>query len=203
MVARLAHLRSIFKARSTSTRKADLRSESGQSLIELLFMMPVMIAFPFVLVKVATVIEMSIVDQQHARAHVFFIAHNSPYYPKRYQQKSMYDKDTNQVVMGISENNLKSDGDGGGGTYSPKASTYSIARTPKVGGSDSSDKEPTERTLVRVRNTFSLCAYSTTLFDKASGKAMSHGPVSKPGEVKESSAYHYCGTKLEGLAGMQ
>ncbi len=193
-------------ARGTNPRlnqvDSRLRSEEGQSLLEFLFLFPVLLAFPFVLVKISTAIQMSIVNQQHARAHVFFVAHNSPYFPKRHQQRAMLSKDTNQVVMGISDNNLRTD-TGDGSTYSPKASTYSIARNPAAGGRDTDDKQPTERTNVRVRNTFSLCANSVSMSGGNGDFIPAYGPSYVVREVRDSKAYRYCATKLEGMGGVQ
>ena len=137
-------------------------NEEGQSVLEFLLMLPVMMGLVILMIRVNSAIQVSIVDQQYARAQVLFLTFGSPIFPQIKQRVSNLDaKNYNQIVMGVSDNLTASSG----GAYVPEASTQNVARNRKVAAmaDDTPQTEPNPdqgglRANVRIRNTVSLCS---------------------------------------------
>ncbi len=135
------------------------KKEEGQSVVEFLLMLPILIGMTVILTKINTAIQISIVNQQYARAQTHFLTYNSPYYPTLRKQQRLIETSSNQLVVGVSDNAA-----GGSDTkYVPKATVQSIARSRRVVGSDAAKEEPTQRAKVRIRNTVTLCTQTLTV----------------------------------------
>ena len=135
-----------------AARKNQQRTlgEEGQSILEFCFMLPVMVGLAMILFRVNTTIQMSIVNQQYARAQALFLTFNHSIYPYRdLRFAQLTRKGYNQMVIGVSDNPAAVGG------YSPAASTFTISKQP--GGSEETRKEPERRSNVRVRTTVSIC----------------------------------------------
>lgn len=141
--------------KSKSIRKAE-GDERGQSVLEFLLVLPLLFGITSLLVRVNTVIQMSIVDQKYARQQLLFVSGNGADYPRRAGMVNdmMYAYPGNVLTVGVSEN------------YTPEndpahrtlASTYSISRKSDPPGADNSDQmEVQKRSNIRVRNTVSIC----------------------------------------------
>ena len=114
-----------------------VNEESGQSVFEFLIVLPMLIGMTIILIRVNTAIQISIVDQQYARAQVLFLAFNSPFYPALDKQSSqLVANGTSQMMVGVSDNPA------GASNYSPKATVQLIARSKANSGSDSPQEEP-------------------------------------------------------------
>ena len=175
--------------------------DSGQSLLEFLLLLPVLMGSGMILMRLNTSIQMSIVDQKYARAQALFLPHNSPYYPKIMRQADLFNKKSNQMVLGVSDNNKKSDSDGED-SYVPVASSYRIARNAAAAGPDGPpQEEPVKRGKVRIRNTISLCTHTITM-QGASGGSLIRFDGNIP-EVANAKAFLYCASKLEGLEALR
>ena len=146
---------------SRISEKISLREEEGQSVLEFLFMLPVMISLLVLMTRVNSAIQVSIVDQQYARAQAHFLTFSSPVYPEiRLRYAQLVGKNYNQMLMGVGDNIVPADGS----AYTPIATTQNIARNRKIAalGNNDPQKEPNPdsgegRALVRVRGTVSLC----------------------------------------------
>ncbi len=158
----------------TITAANGAADENGQSVIEFLIMLPVMIAMVIILVRVNTAVQISIVNQKYARSHTLALAFNSPIYPARRRSDGspglamgqMVEKGYNRMVIGVSENAMSEDD---GGRYSPKAVTQMVARSQTTSlGAGPDKEEPDRRSEVRVRTTVSLCS-NTWVIQKNSG----------------------------------
>lgn len=130
-------------------------NQRGQSLIEVVFLLPIIFGLFVVTAKINTAIQVAIVNQQYARAQALTLAQNSPYYPRRQQQLVMSTKNSNQLIMGVADQVLDEDDEG-----VPKATVQVIARTRGLAGSEPQEKEPESTYYVRMRNTVSLCTHS-------------------------------------------
>jgi hypothetical protein len=131
--------------------------ERGQSLLEFLLMFPMLLALVVVLVRVNTAIQISIVNQQYARAQALFIAYNSPQFPRLdSRMANLVKKEYSQMIIGVSENAPPSREDGGG-KYNPKAASQNVARRKVAEGEDA---EGDLRALVRIRDTVTICTQS-------------------------------------------
>ena len=171
-----------------------VNSESGQSLLEFAFLLPVLVGMTVVLIRINTAIQISIVNQQYSRAQVLFAAFNSPFYPEAKYQADMVEKKMNQVVMGVSENTNQ----GGEDDYTPLASIQRITRSKTIRGPNAPQSEPRERALVRVRNTVTLCAPNyfltgqnlpTRKIDWGGGRVLAHN-------LLNSTRFDFCGSPL-------
>jgi hypothetical protein len=174
-----------------------MRDDSGQSVVEFLLVLPLLLTILMLIVRVNTVIQMSIVDQKYAREQVLFISGNSPDYPLRANIVTVLAKSgMNQLVVGVSENK-PADADGGEGTDTT-ASTYYIGRKPGLAESQDSGDDITARATIRVRNTVTLCLPmisfgGTPAFDfNPSG-----GGQSKYNLPDDPRAWKFCSSKLE------
>ena len=131
--------------------------DSGQSVLEFLFVLPVTIAVLLVMIRSNTAIQMSIVDQKYSRSQIFFLAGNASEYPlRRKVVQDMTDDGMNQLILGVSEDAPRdSDGGEGGDTA---ASSYYIGRRPGLTGEDADPGDSISKRLnVRVRNTVTIC----------------------------------------------
>lgn len=139
-------------------RREEGTSVSGQSLMEFMVTLPLMIGLAVVMVRVNTAIQSSIVDQQYARAQAHFVTFNSPFYPEVDKQTGLISDGFNQMLMGVSDNL-------GTAGYSPLATVQYIGRRKGVLGDDSSQAyqmsaegaTPKKRLSVRIRNSVTLC----------------------------------------------
>ncbi len=125
----------------------------GQSIVEFLLAVPVMFGLTLLLIRVNTVIQMGIVDQQYSRAQALSLAFNSNSYPElRFMPGQFHGKRMNQMIIGTAENAPPDDGSGG---YTPLASTFKLGS--KSPGASEDKGEVERRNNVRVRNTVTLC----------------------------------------------
>jgi hypothetical protein len=171
--------------------------EKGQSLLEFLLMLPMMIGLIVIMSRVNTAIQASIVDQQYARMQTLWLTFNSPVYPKLGLQNSeLNGKNYNQMMIGVSDNEITSD------SNQPKASTTMITRTPALAAAASNEpqQEPQSRANVRIRNTVSLCTQAnlvggTPILPIAVTNASASLPtVAAAGayNLPENSVFDYC-----------
>ena len=137
-------------------RRTEKKNESGQSIIEFLFMFPLMVGIALMMVRVNTAIQISIVNQQYARAQALFIAYNSPIYPVlRFRAGDTSDrftsKGTDLMVIGVSEE------ESSGQEIDPIPSTFLISRPGHKLPKDEKQTEPKLRDRIRIRTTVAMC----------------------------------------------
>ena len=132
---------------------AENLDQEGQSVLEFLMFLPLFLGLTTLLLRVNTAIQMSIVDQQYARAQALFIAQNSAYYPDRpAKQARLIQQSSNQLVVGVSDNSTEENQE-----YSPIASVQLVARNKNSTASNEAGEPTNARAFVRVRNTVTLC----------------------------------------------
>jgi hypothetical protein len=154
----------------------------GQSLLEFLVMMPALFGLALIMIKINTAIQISIVNQQYARAQGLFLTFNSPTYPElrfRYgDERSLVSRGFNQLVLGVSQE--------GGSEDLPAdqltavATTQSIVRNKRRIGSNQVQAEPNDRGVVRVRTIVSLCTQSNIVNDAGGVTAILPGNTANP-----------------------
>lgn len=129
--------------------------ERGQSVVEFLISLPLMLGLVVLLVRVNTAIQISIVNQQYVRAQAIFLTYNSPVYPElRLRSGAMHEEGFNQMLIGMSETAPPSSESGR--EFYADAPVFSISRN-KVATDDESQQEPDRRSKIRVRTTVTLC----------------------------------------------
>lgn len=140
-------------------RSTAQKSESGQSLIEFMFMLPLMLGLTVLLVRITTAIQVSIVNQKYSRMQVHALARNSPYYPSQRIRNGLLDSGTNRLTVGVSD-----DSTSGSGFVRPKATEILVARSRALASGGSQDSgSVTSRADVRVRSTVTLCSSTHAL----------------------------------------
>jgi len=140
----------------------DLLSCAGQSVIEFLIVLPLMVGLVMLMTRVNTAIQVSIVNQQYARAQALFISYNSPTYPSLWTRVDASDKlGYNQLIMGMSNEKITDGDDFTEANRQPDAVEITISK--KGGGSDDKQAEPDLRSKVHVRTTVTLCSQSNVI----------------------------------------
>jgi competence protein ComGC len=182
------------------SRKSEtlVHDDRGQSVLEFLLVLPLMMAVILLIIRSNTAIQMSIVDQKYAREQVMFLAGNSPEYPLRAGiVKDLASRGMNQLVVGVSEDK-PSDGEGGDGSDT-KASTYYIGRRPG-GMSEQQDAgdDITRRVTIRIRNTVTLCLPQVAIGTKPSYDFDPSGNgTSQYNYPEDPRAWKFCSSTLE------
>lgn len=175
------------------------KDTSGQSVIEFLIVLPLMVGLVVLMVRVNTAIQVSIVNQQYVRAYTLFFAYNSPIYPRLRNRVGALDAHGyNQILLGISNQKI-SEGDGyEQENITPDAAVISL--TEKKGGVDDPHVEPELRSRVRVRTTVTLCTQTNVIKNSGGkywpilelGDERSGFPAISPNRLKEGVSFDYC-----------
>ncbi len=187
-------------------RSKHIRNEQGQSILEFVFMLPLLIGITMMMIKINTVIQFSIVNQQYSRAQTLALAGNSPIYPRLgLRVKDLEKKNYNQMLLGVADNAW----DEQDPKYLPKASTYNITSKKVSGDGGAAGEEPKSRSLVRVRNTVTLCTQTNVI--QVDGKwmpilSLEEGPPdvfkpTKPYMLGDNVKFDFCRSPLPYLAG--
>ncbi len=175
------------------------RFDQGQSIIEFLMMLPVLIGLVVLLVRSNTAIQISIVNQQYARAQALWLTFNSSVYPgKQLRQVQLGDKKFNQMVIGVSENAAPAQGN-----FTPRAATQNVTRK-KSGTRDEPQTEPKLRDKVRIRDTVTLCTQMVVVNGKEGltdllklgGNEKFDLPVA-PFSLSEQTQFKFCSSPME------
>lgn len=178
--------------------------DSGQSVVEFLFLLPMMLGLVILLLRVNTAIQSSIVNQQYARAQAHWLTFNSPVYPEiRLRTNSFVTDRTryNRMVIGVSENSTVLSEDQEQRRIEPEASTQLVTRDKrKAGGEGEAQTEPTERGVVRIRTTVALCTQSNLVNVNGTWVPIelgTDGSLAKLGEISDPSVFQYCRSPLD------
>jgi len=101
---------------------------SGQAMVEFLLLLPAVVILIAVLVRVNLAIQVSIVNQQYARAQALWLAFNSPVYPELRHRVKNFQSGTklfNEMVIGVSQNAFPDEGDE---AYQPEATIQNVSQ---------------------------------------------------------------------------
>jgi hypothetical protein len=173
--------------------------DSGQSVLEFLLVLPILMTIVALIIRVNTAIQMSIVDQKYARAQALFVAGNAAEYPLRAGVVTdLAQNGMNQFVVGVSEDPPR-DPNGGEGDQRVSASTYYIGRRPGgMNESPDTGDDITKRVTIRVRNTVTLCLPMIYLDGKPAFEFSAGGGGSPKYNYKEDpKSWQFCSSKLE------
>lgn len=182
---------------AVKTKKQKLsgieHDDSGQSVLEFLFVLPVTVAVLILMIRSNTAIQMSIVDQKYSRAQILYLSGNGAEYPLRTKVvKDMTDDGMNQLVVGVSEDAPR-DAEGGEGADTA-ASSYYIGRRPGLTGEDVDPGDTISKRLnVRVRNTVTICLPQVS-FGKTPAVEISNSGI-KYNYQEDPRAWQFCSSK--------
>ena len=135
--------------------------EKGQSLIEVLILIPFLFMFVGLLYKVNMATQMAIVNTQYAHSQVYVLNANSPEYPRLQfrlsQAPPMFAYNSqDRMLLGVADPTVLPVTT----AIPPVPQTQKIGRnSTTVGGSSDSGELPAggKRTELRVRNTSGIC----------------------------------------------
>jgi len=167
-----------------------LSNESGQSLVEFMIVLPLLLGLVVIMTRINQIIQVSIVNQQYARHQALVLARNYSIYPKiPLRESELTAKGYNQMVIGVSDNVAPDDDP----RYTPKATVGRITRA-RVPASDEGKSEPKQRANVRVRNTVTLCTQNNVLIDGGNKPIL---PPGAPSNLNEKSKFDICGSPMK------
>ena len=176
-------------------RDCKKNSESGQSVLEFMFMLPLMVGMIVILLRVNMAIQVSIVDQQYARSQALWLAFNNSVYPPLDRRTRLLTAiGFNQMVMGVSENKINE----ATGETQPIASTQTIVRVAKKAQEGPAKEEPEDlRAVVRVRDSVTLCTQSNVLGGGGQKEPLNPKNLALYAESGGASVFNYCGTPVK------
>ena len=167
------------------------QSQEGQSIVEFLVTLPLMIGLVVVMIRVNSAIQISIVNQQYARTQTLRLAYNSPFYPEKDKRSALIGSKMNQLIVGVSENQPTS------GSFIPEASVQRVTRLPTAQGPDAPQEEPKQRAKVRIRDTVTLCTQSVVVKPGGGGVTPLMNGESYAANPSGSADYFYCGSEVK------
>lgn len=147
-------------AARTIFRTSQRMDEKGQSLLEVLLLVPFLFMFVGLLYKMTMATQMAIVNAQYARSQVYVLTSNSPEYPRlqhRWNPTMFATVGQHRMVLGVSDPSALTTSTGQEGTLEPTPQTQNIARNDADLKGSSDRGEVSKRTVVRVRNTAAIC----------------------------------------------
>jgi hypothetical protein len=166
--------------------RKNLEDESGQSIVEFLLMLPMLIGMVILLVRVNMAIQVSIVNQQYARAQALFLTFNSPHFPELEKIKNGA---TNQLVAGVGDEVLPIERDDQ--PIAPAATSTMVARNRRLAGRQPTPQQTSEESgFVRVWNTVTLCSESKIML--VDGQEQRISPVNFVETRVRPSSLAYC-----------
>ncbi len=172
------------------------KNQAGQSVLEFLIVLPMMVGLAVMLIKMNTAIQVSIVNQQYARAHTLWLAFNSNEYPEwTFRTPHLVRKNYNKMVLGISENAAPATPEE---IYLPEVIKMKITPGRSLvsdAGNQQNQEEPERLSIIRVRTSVSLCTQSN--FVTAGGEKVPLGAETLR-EGFNPSGFEYCRGPLDG-----
>ena len=142
-----------------------LHCKKGQSILEIVVVLPFLFLFVGFLFKLNLSINQAINNTQYSRSQVYVLAANSPEYPRL--QFTQFNKATfkgagqDMMVLGVSDPSALTDSSDSS-TLIPIPQTQNIARNKSVKGSDERG-EVAKRSDLRIRNTSAICTQLNNL----------------------------------------
>jgi hypothetical protein len=162
---------------------------SGQSMLEFLLTLPLLLGLTAIVWRVNQAMQISIMNQQHARAQALHLAQNSSIYPRKEMWKDMLFKSnppSNQLIAGISSELVADD-------KAPKTTKQRIlASSEGSAGDGANDVDAKKRSTIRVRSTISLCTQSNFI---RSGSGTSPNKASALNEGMTPQSFALCQNK--------
>ena len=140
------------------------QNEKGQSILEVVFVLPFLFIFVGLLIKLNMSVQTSIVNTQYARSQIYVLAANSPEYPRQslIRAQSLFKaQQQDLMILGVADPEALDQGSNEG-KIDPIPQTQKIGRNKTVIGSDERG-EQVKRSEIRIRNTSALCTQLNSL----------------------------------------
>lgn len=130
----------------------------GQSILEVIFVLPFLFLFVTVLFKLNLAMQTSINNAQYARSQLFVLTANSPEYPRiEFRNNGIMFKAVNEDLMILGVADPTSVTASVSGAIDPIPQTQKIDSTGKKVIGSNEPGEQAKRNEIRVRNTAGIC----------------------------------------------
>ena len=127
----------------------------GQSILEVVVVLPFLFTFVGLLYKFNMGIQMAINNLQYSRSQLYILTANSPEYPRlefrHYTQNIFKEADQELMILGVADPSAIS-----GANIDPIPQINRISRAGGIKGSDQAG-EVSKRTDLRIRETSAIC----------------------------------------------
>ncbi len=136
-----------------------VNNEKGQSILEVVFVLPFLFLFVGLLFKLNLSIQSAINNQQFARSQIYVLTANSPEYPRlsfRLSTTLFKAAKQDQMVLGVADPTGIAQASGNDTDIDPIPQIQKIGRNSTVRGSDDRGDQA-KRSDIRIRNTAALC----------------------------------------------
>jgi len=151
-----------------------LANQKGQSLLEVLILIPFLFMFVGLLYKVTMATQMAIVNTQYARSQIYVLTANSPEYPRlqfrlRQNPPMFAYNNEDRMILGVADPTALTSSSGQEGAIEPIPQTQKIGRNnPTVPGSNATGELGAggKRTELRVRGTSGICTQLNAIANK-------------------------------------
>lgn len=131
----------------------------GQSILEVIFVLPILFLFVGLLFKINMSIQMAINNTQHARSQIYILTGNSSDYPRlrfRYFQDMFFSKQQDLMVLGVADPTAVTGAAADEDTMEPRPQEQHVTRNTSITGSGAPG-EVNSRSHIRVRDTSAIC----------------------------------------------
>ena len=129
-------------------------NRKGQSILEVIIVLPFLFMFVGLLFKMNMGIQMAINNVQIARSQIYKLTVNSPEYPRIYHRKRFGQREQDLMILGVSDPSALLEAGEGDMPAIPQLQKVGRRGTP--GGSEDEGEMPL-RTTVRIRETSAIC----------------------------------------------
>lgn len=165
----------------------------GQSMIEFLLVLPVLIGLVGLLTRAMSAVQMSIVSQKYARAQTLYLAANSPVYPALRHRQGANDAFTsastmaNEMVLGVEEK-VGEDEE----ARAPIVQQQAIARPGRDNRANDEGEDPRRRSRIRIYNTVTLCTQNNVVLAGSQPAPSGEFTGIPDGALSENSRFDFC-----------
>jgi hypothetical protein len=136
--------------------KKHIVNEDGQTLLELVFLIPVLFTFVILLFKSMMAVQMAINNAQFSRSQIYMLTANQPEYPRlqfRMDSKMFIKAEQDRMILGVADIGST----GANNEIEPVPQTYKIALNSSSVKGSSERGEVKKRTEIRIRDTAAIC----------------------------------------------
>ena len=168
-------------------------NEKGQSILEVVFVLPFLFLFVGLLFKLNLSIQSAINNQQFAHSQTYILTANSAEYPRlgfRLSPSLFKAAGQDQMILGVADPSGITQANNNDSDIEPIPQTQKIGRNKTIKGSDDRGDQA-KRSEIRIRNTAALCTQSNNVPTGTSERwpfnreVCQYSGISKAGEAKQ------------------
>jgi hypothetical protein len=137
-----------------------INNQKGQSILEVVFVLPFLFLFVGMLYKVNMAIQMALNNTQYARSQIYVLTANSPEYPRyeiRFNWNLFAQNQQDRMVLGVSDPKALASATANEDSIQPLPQSSKINRVGTTVKGSQERGEVELRNEIRVRNTSAIC----------------------------------------------